>query len=128
VPKTAQGVAESDTPECDLPSGIPEWPLYTPGKGSDFLPRSLFIMATTTISVDEFQALEQRVLRTVELIRTERDARASAEAELAALKELLDHASSENSALTAEVAAMKQEREQVKGRVDAMLKQLDDLV
>ncbi|MGI4758987.1 MAG: hypothetical protein ACRYGF_19325 [Janthinobacterium lividum] len=85
-------------------------------------------MAATTISVDEFQALEQRVMRTVELIRTEREARASAEAEVAAMKELLDVASTENSSLTSEINAMKQEREQVKGRVDAMLKQLDDLI
>jgi Tfp pilus assembly protein PilO len=43
------------------------------------------------------------------------------------MKELLDVASSENSALTVELAGLKQERENVKGRVDAMLKQLDDL-
>ncbi|HEY9138846.1 MAG TPA: hypothetical protein VIM67_11285 [Terriglobus sp.] len=85
-------------------------------------------MATTTISVDEFQALEQRVLRTVELIRAEREARATAEAEIAALKELLDTASAENVQLTTELTALKNEREQVKGRVDAMLKQLDELV
>ena len=85
-------------------------------------------MATTTISVDEFQALEQRVMRTVELIRNEREARASAEAEITVLKELLDTASSETSALTVELAALKQERAQVKTRVDAMLKQLDELV
>ena len=84
-------------------------------------------MATTTISVDEFQALEQRVMRTVELIRSEREARANAEAEVTAMKELLDVASSENSQLTAELQALKQEREQVKSRVDAMLKQLDEL-
>ena len=85
-------------------------------------------MATTTISVDEFQALEQRVLRTVELIRTEREARANAEAEVAAMKELLDVASAENSQLTVELNDLKNERQQVKGRVDAMLKQLDELV
>ncbi len=85
-------------------------------------------MATTTISVDEFQALEQRVMRTVELIRAEREARATAEAEIAALKELLDTASAENVQLTTELSALKNEREQVKGRVDAMLKQLDELV
>ncbi len=84
-------------------------------------------MATSTVSVDEFQALEQRVLRTVELIRSEREARATAEAELTALKELLDHASSENSALITELSNLKSEREHVKSRVDAMLKQLDDL-
>ncbi len=85
-------------------------------------------MATTTISVDEFQALEQRVMRTVELIRSEREARANAESEMTVLKDLLDTASAENSALTVELAALKQERMQVKTRVDAMLKQLDDLV
>ena len=85
-------------------------------------------MATTTISVDEFQALEQRVLRTVALIRAEREARASAEAEVAAMKELLDVASAENSQLTVELNDLKNERQQVKGRVDAMLKQLDELV
>jgi uncharacterized coiled-coil DUF342 family protein len=84
-------------------------------------------MATTTITVDEFQALEQRVMRTVELIRAEREARANAEAEVVAMKELLDVASSENSALSVELAGLKQERQQVKDRVDAMLKQLDDL-
>ena len=83
---------------------------------------------TNAVSVDEFQALEQRVLRTVELIRKERELRSNAEQEISALKELLDHASNENSSLTAEVKAMKQEREQVKTRVDAMLKQMDELV
>jgi hypothetical protein len=67
-------------------------------------------------------------LRTVELIRAEREARATAEAEITALKELLDTASAENVQLTTELAALKNEREQVKGRVDAMLKQLDELV
>ncbi len=85
-------------------------------------------MAATTISVDEFQALEQRVLRTVELIRKEREARAAAETELAAMKELLDVASAENTSLHTDLQAMKQEREQVKTRVDAMLKQMDELV
>ena len=85
-------------------------------------------MATTTISVDEFQALEQRVMRTVEMIRAEREARATAESEVVALKELLDTASAENVELTQELRALKNEREHVKGRVDAMLKQLDELV
>jgi hypothetical protein len=41
-------------------------------------------MGTEGISVDEFQALEQKVLLTVELIKKEREARATAEAALAA--------------------------------------------
>ena len=85
-------------------------------------------MTTTPISVDEFQALEQRVLRTVELIRKERELRATAEQEISALKELLDHASSENTELTNQVAALRDERSQVKSRVDAMLQQMDEIL
>ena len=36
-------------------------------------------MSAATISVDEFMALEQKVLQTVELIKTEREARTQAE-------------------------------------------------
>ena len=32
-------------------------------------------MSTSTISVDEFQALEQKVLRAVEIVKQEREAR-----------------------------------------------------
>jgi uncharacterized coiled-coil DUF342 family protein len=85
-------------------------------------------MTTTPISVDEFQALEQRVLRTVELIRKERELRAAAEQEIVALKELLDHASNENSELNNQVLALRDERSQVKSRVDAMLQQMDEIL
>lgn len=39
-----------------------------------------------TVSIDEFQALEQRVLQTVELIKMERASRAAFEAEAAAAR------------------------------------------
>ena len=43
-------------------------------------------MSATTVSVDEFQALEQKVLQTVELIRAERASRAKFEAEAVAAR------------------------------------------
>jgi hypothetical protein len=43
-------------------------------------------MSATTVSVDEFQALEQKVLQTVELIKMERASRAASEAEAAAAR------------------------------------------
>ena len=85
-------------------------------------------MTTTPISVDEFQALEQRVLRTVELIRKERELRSTAEQEITALKELLDHASTENTEMTRQLEALRDERTQVKSRVDAMLQQMDEIL
>ena len=85
----------------------------------------------STVSVDEFQALEQKVLRAVELIRSEREARAAAEAEASAakaeaaeLREKLDAASSAQG----EVETLTREREAVKQRVEKMLAQMDELL
>lgn len=85
-------------------------------------------MSTPTVSVDEFQALEQRVLRTVELIKQEREKRASAEAQVKQLREELEMTNEEVSSLSVELAGLKQERESVRSRVDTMLQQLDELL
>lgn len=83
---------------------------------------------STTVSVDEFQALEQRVQKAVELIKSEREARSMAEGEVKALRDALEKAEVSVSTLQVELAGMKQERESVKSRVDSMLKQMDELL
>jgi chromosome segregation ATPase len=73
-------------------------------------------MDSGTISVDEFQALEQKVLQTVELIKREREARTAAEAgrmaaeaEIAVLREDLERARGEGGSLREAIDALKQE-------------------
>ncbi len=92
-------------------------------------------MGTAVVSADEFQALEQKVLQTVELIKKERDARAHAEsernqvlAELASLKQHM-HAQTETaSSATRELKSLQRERDLVRQRVEAMLAQMDELL
>ncbi len=85
-------------------------------------------MSDTNISVDEFQALEQKVLRAVDVVRREREARAAAEAEVVSLRELLDLQRAEADEAQGKVAALNQEREAVKLRVEKMLSQMDELL
>jgi antirestriction protein len=109
-------------------------------------------MGSASISVDEFQALEQKVLQTVELIKREREARAAAETaraaaeaevaavktELAARKEELESRGQEIVALRQELAAagdvnaevqhLQREREAVRLRVEKMLASIDEIV
>jgi chromosome segregation ATPase len=98
------------------------------------------------VSVDEFQALEQKVLRAVEIVKREREARAAAEAEVASLREQLtaqagsaatevraaetraQAAQREKEAAESQVAALNQERETVRQRVEKMLQQMDELL
>jgi uncharacterized protein involved in exopolysaccharide biosynthesis len=92
-------------------------------------------MATAVVSADEFQALEQKVLQTVGLIKKEREARAQAEAErneamaeLAELKELMRAESETASSATKELESLQREREAVRQRVETMLAQMDELL
>ena len=82
-------------------------------------------MSTSTISVDEFQALEQKVLRAVEIVKREREARAAAEAEVAALREQL---AAQSAAASNQLSALNQERDAVRQRVEKMLQQMDELL
>ena len=89
------------------------------------------VTAAATISADEFAALEQKVLRAVEIIRSEREARVAVEseltaakAEIAGLKEQLSTAGSAQK----EVESLNRERESVRLRVEKMLAQMDELL
>ena len=92
-------------------------------------------MSASTISVDEFQALEQKVLQTVELIKKEREARHNAEAErdaaIAEATELRERLATQTASMSTaqdEVTAMQREREAVRERVEKMLAQMDELL
>ena len=85
-----------------------------------------------TITADEFQALEQKVVLAVEIVKREREARATAEAEVAALRAQLDaQTASQGEALStaqAQLSTLNQERDAVRQRVEKMLQQMDELL
>jgi hypothetical protein len=89
-------------------------------------------MSTSTISsgisADEFQALEQKVLRAVEIVKKEREARATAEAEVASLREQLAAQQSNVRAVETEITTLNKERDAVRLRVEKMLQQMDELL
>lgn len=80
-----------------------------------------------TLSVDEFAALEERVVRTVELVKRERAARASAEEKLSTAELQMVEQSEAIDRLENDVRALRTERDQVRQRVERLLGQLDAL-
>ena len=79
------------------------------------------------LAADDFSALEQRVLRTVELLKTERAARAAAEQRIEELEFKVLELKEQNDNSAAQIEALQQERVAVRGRVERLLKQLDDI-
>ena len=81
----------------------------------------------TASTADDFAALEQRVVRTVELLRQEREARAAAESNAHTLQQLLDEQGTQLAETENRLRALESERTDVRGRVERMLKQLDEI-
>ena len=78
-------------------------------------------------SADEFQALEEKIRRTVELLKAEREARAGAERDAARARQQLRERQAEFDSLHAELVTLRREREEVRSRVEKMLRQIDAL-
>jgi uncharacterized coiled-coil DUF342 family protein len=81
----------------------------------------------SSISSDDFLALEEKVYRTIELLKQARDGQAAAEREARRLREQVTGHGEETESLRREVVALRREREEVRGRVEKMLKQIDAL-
>ncbi len=79
------------------------------------------------VAADEFQALEEKIRRTVELLKSEREARAAAERDAVRARQHLRERQEEFDSLRAELVALRREREEVRSRVEKMLRQIDAL-
>lgn len=79
------------------------------------------------LSVDEFSALEERILRTVNLVKRERFDRMAAEERASAAEAKLREQEPLTDRLQAEVSSLRGERDQVRQRVERLLAQLDEL-
>ena len=83
--------------------------------------------AALTVSVDDFSALEDRIVRAVELVKQERQARAAAEQRATHAENHLHEQAPRLEQLEKELYALKAERDHVRQRVERLLAQLDAL-
>jgi septal ring factor EnvC (AmiA/AmiB activator) len=82
---------------------------------------------TATVSPADFQSLEEKVLRTIELLKVAREGKATAERAAARLREQLTEREEEVDTMRAELVALRKEREEVRTRVEKMLGQIESL-
>jgi hypothetical protein len=83
--------------------------------------------ATLTLSANDFSALEDRILRAVEVVRRERQARSAAEERAASADSKLRAQTALVEQLEKDLSALRAERDQVRERVERLLGQLDAL-
>jgi len=85
------------------------------------------VEAPAASSNADFHSLEEKILKTIELLKVERTAKATAEKAAARLREQLTEREEEFGALRAELVSLRKEREEVRTRVEKMLGQIESL-
>jgi chromosome segregation ATPase len=79
------------------------------------------------VPVDDFQALEEKVYRTIELYKAAREAKAAAERDVQRLRQQLEEREEQVESLRREAVQLRKDREEVRGRVEKMLRQIDTI-
>ena len=79
------------------------------------------------VPADDFQALEEKIYRTIEMYKAARQAQASAERDAQRLRQQMEDREEELLRLRRETVQLKKEREDIRGRVEKMLAQIESL-
>ena len=79
------------------------------------------------VPAEDFQALEEKVYRTIELYKAANDAPATAERDTQRLREQLEEREEENETMRREMVQLRKEREEIRGRVEKMLSQMESI-
>lgn len=82
---------------------------------------------TPAVEVDTLSQIEERVRRTVELVSSLRQERDAALGALAEARNASVQAEAANRSLSEEIAGLKGERQQVRGRLERLLGHIDQL-
>ena len=79
------------------------------------------------VPAEDFEALEEKVYRTIELYKAAKEARATAERDAKRLRLQLEEREEENEAMRRELIQLRKDREAIRGRVEKMLSQMDSV-
>jgi peptidoglycan hydrolase CwlO-like protein len=79
------------------------------------------------VPADDFQALEEKIYRTIEKYKAARQAQGAAERDVQRLRQQLDERGEEIATLRRETVQLKKEREEIRGRVERMLEQIESI-
>lgn len=77
---------------------------------------------------DEFPALEEKIYKTIELLKSARAGQAAAERDANRVREQLEQREEELEMLRSEIVSLRKEREDVRSRLEKMVKQIDLLM
>ncbi len=82
---------------------------------------------TESVPADDFQALEEKIYRTIEMYKAARQGQTAAERDAQRLREQLEERDQQLVTLRRETVQLRKEREEIRGRVEKMLEQIESI-
>ena len=79
------------------------------------------------VPTDDFEALEQKIYRTIEMYKAARQAQAASERDTQRLRQQLEEREEQLDTLRREAVQLRKEREVIRGRVEKMLDQIESI-
>ena len=79
------------------------------------------------VPADDFQALEEKIYRTIEMYKAARQAQAAAERDVQRVRQQLEEREEQLDTLRREAVQLRKEREEIRGRVEKMLEQIESI-
>ena len=78
-------------------------------------------------STDDFHALEEKIYRTIEQLKAAREAKTAADRTIERLRQQVSERDAQIQSMRGDMVSLRKEREEVRTRVEKMLKQIDAL-
>jgi hypothetical protein len=82
---------------------------------------------TEQVPADDFQALEEKIYRTIEMYKAARQAQVVAERDAQRVRQQLEERDEQLVTLKREAVQLRKEREEIRGRVEKMLEQIESI-
>jgi chromosome segregation ATPase len=79
------------------------------------------------VPADDFQALEEKVYRTIEMYKNARQGQMAAERETQRLRQQLEERDEQLNSVRREAVQLRKDREEIRGRVERMLEQIESI-
>jgi chromosome segregation ATPase len=79
------------------------------------------------IPVDDFQALEDKIYRVIEMYKAARQAQTQAERDAQRVRQQMEEREEQLVVLRREAVQLRKEREEIRGRVEKMLEQIESI-
>jgi uncharacterized coiled-coil DUF342 family protein len=85
------------------------------------------VEASEQVSADSFDALEEKVYRTIAMYKSARQAQAVAERDAQKVRQQLEERDQQLDTLKREAVQLRKEREEIRSRVEKMLAQIESI-